>query len=448
MSALPKSDLIVNVGAVVTGDDDFSVIFDGHVKIKGDRIIAVAEGKGSVTELTEAGRLIEAPEMVAMPGLIDLHFHTALARCYVDRLSLREGIHRAWYPLQRAMTADAVYVAALASYVEALRSGVTTVNDMYHQLESRVSAAREVGIRAVLSAETSLPEHGLDSLEENAAALVHGRAASDDRVQVWLGIEAVTVASQEMLSQACSLAQELGCGVHIHLSETRSEVMRSRRRYGRSPIEVAFDSGLLNEGTVVGHCVYPTASDIALLRESGASIAHCPASNSKLGIGVSPVPRLIAEGINIGLGHDSIDCSGRRDLFEVMRYAGLLHRAHGRDPSLFTARQLLTMATRNGARALHLEAGVLEQGAKADVVLVDLADLSMRPRLSRSPEHLLSLLAFAAGGHLVDTVIVDGRVVVEHRRILTIDDSELAASYDSALEAMLERAGLPREGFH
>lgn len=441
------ADLVVNAGAIVTMDESRPVIFNGHVEIRGGSISRIGRGRSERHVLANNGRVLDKPGFVAMPGLVDLHFHTGLAKGYCDNLSLRAGIRQAWYPLQRSMTREAVFAAAMASYVEAVQCGVTTVNDMYHQIDARAAAADAVGVRAVLASETALEHHGLDLLQENAAAC-RRMGIAGDRITACLGIEAVTVASLDMLQEARDLAKDLGCGIHIHLNESRSEVVRTRRRFGRSPIQVAHDCGILGRDTVVAHCVCPSEADVRLIAESGASVAHCPISNSKLGVGISPVVDLRLAGINVGLGHDSVDCGNVLDLFQVMRCACLLQRATRQDAGLFSSWDLLSMATKNGAAALGLQVGQLSEGYRADLILLDMEDMSMRPRLEANPDHLLSHLAFAASGHLVDTAIIHGQVVMEGHELVNVDVEQVARDYDLALERMLEETGLPREGFH
>ena len=177
-------------------------------------------------------------------------------------------------------------------------------------------------------------------------------------------------------------------------------------------------------------------------------MAHCRISNSKLGVGISPVVDLAMAGINVGLGHDSVDCGNVLDLCQVMRFACLLQRVTHRDAGLFSSWELLSMATKNGGTGLGLQVGRLEEGYFADLIPLDMEHISMRPRLEASPEHLLSHLAFAASGSLVDTAIIHGQVVMEGHELVNVDVEQVARDYDLALERMLEETGLPREGFH
>jgi 5-methylthioadenosine/S-adenosylhomocysteine deaminase len=215
--------LVINNGTVLTLDDTRNVYFGGHVVLDGDRIAAV--GPGSYPGPVQAGdEVIDAAGMVVLPGLIDLHFHTAIGKGFSDHLPLWEYLETCWYPLIRNLDADAAYWAAAASYLESIKNGVTTVNDMYRRLPDLGRAASDIGIRAVLSNDVALDEHKLDTLQDNKDAYdaVHGSAGG--RIEVYVGIEWLPLASPELLRDARALADDLGTGIHVHLNESLTEV--------------------------------------------------------------------------------------------------------------------------------------------------------------------------------------------------------------------------------
>ena len=300
--------------------------------------------------------------MVVMPGMVDLHYHTAIGKGFCDHLPLLESLEQFWYPSIRALDPETAYWAALNSYLESIKCGVTTVNDMYRQLGALGRAAEEIGIRAVLSNDVALPEHDLDSLQDNQDAYdaVHGLGGG--RIEVYVGIEWLPLASPELLRDARALADELGTGIHVHLNESLGEVENSKQRFGRRPTEVAYDAGLLGPDCVAAHCVWLTDHEIGLMRETGTHISHNPSSNAKLGNGIARLPEMLAAGLNVGLGHDAAESSNSCDLFDVMKFASLVHRASRGDASLLQAPDVVRMATRNGAAALRHETGRAVRG--------------------------------------------------------------------------------------
>ena len=428
--------IVIQGGTVLTVDDAGTVHFPGHVVIDADRITAVGAG-AYPGEIPPGAEVIDASGMVVMPGMVDLHYHTAIGKGFCDHLPLLESLEQFWYPSIRALDPETAYWAALNSYLESIKCGVTTVNDMYRQLGSLGRAAEEIGIRAVLSNDVALPEHELDTLQDNrdSYGAVHG--LGDGRVQVWVGIEWLPLASPGLLRDARALADELGTGIHVHLNESLGEVENSRARFGRRPAEVAYDAGLLGPDCVAAHCVWLTDHEIGLMRETGTHISHNPSSNAKLGNGIARLPEMLAAGLNVGLGHDAAESSNSCDLFDVMKFASLVHRASRGDASLLQAPDVVRMATRNGAAALGHETGELSAGKKADVILVETRSAMFTPLLPGDQAQLYSHLVFAADGSAVDTTIVDGQILMRGREVTTVDEAAVLAQANQALQRIV-----------
>jgi 5-methylthioadenosine/S-adenosylhomocysteine deaminase len=431
--------IIVANGIVVTLNDADDVFFGGSVVIEDDRIVEVADGSVA----SDGARVIDATDQIVMPGLVDFHYHTALGKGYSDHLPLWEYLQTCWYPMIRAMSPEDAYWAALASYSESIRCGVTAVNDMYRRLEALADAAERIGIRAVLSNDVATDEHDLDTLADNAAAFHAKNGAADGRVKILVGIEWLPLASEELLRDARALANELGTGIHVHLNESLSEVEICKEMYGRRPTEVAYECGLLGPDCIAAHCVWLSDVEIALMRETHTQISHNPSSNAKLGNGVARLPEMLAAGLNVGLGHDAAECNNSRDMFEVMKFASLMHRAVRVDASLQQAPDVVRMATRNGNRGLGIDAGELTAGKKADVILVDTRSQMFTPLMPDNKDHVFSHLVFAANGSCVDTVIVDGQVVYADREFTTIDEDEVLREANRAFRETLERMDVP-----
>jgi 5-methylthioadenosine/S-adenosylhomocysteine deaminase len=436
--------IIIKNGCVVTMNDADDVLFDGAVVLEGDRITDVGPTADVLARQSADGaRVIDASGKAVLPGLVDLHYHTALGKGWSDHLPLWEYLETCWYPIIRALDYEAAYWAALASYSESIKCGVTTVNDMYRKLDALADAADEIGIRAVLSNDVADAEHNLDTLDDNKAAFEAKHGAGNGRVEVYIGIEWLPLASEELLRDARVLADELGTGIHIHLNESLTEVENSKQRFGRRPTEVAYDAGILGRNCIAAHCVWLSDAEIALMRETGTQISHNPSSNAKLGNGIARLPEILNAGINVGIGHDAAECNNSRDLFEVMKFASLMHRASRVDASLQQAPDVVRMATRNGADALGHETGRLAAGRKADVILVNLKSQMFTPLMPGNADHLFSHLVFAANGSCVDTTIIDGKIVMEDRRLTTVDEQKVLREANDAFRRVLDRMVVP-----
>jgi 5-methylthioadenosine/S-adenosylhomocysteine deaminase len=323
----------------------------------------------------------------------------------------------------------------LHSYTTALKSGTTTVNDMYRHLDSLASAAVQTGIRAVLSNDVALPEHALDSVEDNITAYHRNHNKGDGRVKVWLGLEWIPLADAPLLAEIARWKKELNTGVHIHLCESRTEVADCMKRFGKRPVEMAYEAGILGPDCVAAHCVHLSDNEIQLLAETGTHFSHNAGSNAKLGNGVARVQDMLKAGINIGLGVDACECHNSTDLFEEMKITSYMQRATLEDASLGHPSQILRMGTRNGAKALGINAGIIQKGMKADVIVLDLKKDMMFTPLLKSPAEerrrmLESHLVFGCNGTAVETVIVDGRIVVEGRKVLGVDEEEVRQGMD------------------
>ena len=423
---LPRTAIVH--ATVLTLNDRDDMFVDGAVVIEGTRIADIGP-TDEVLARAPAGfdRVVDGSEKAVMPGLVDLHYHTALAKGWNDNLPLKEWLDQCWYPVVKAIDPEAAYWAALLSYGESIRCGVTAVNDMYRQVGSLADAAERIGIRAVLSNDIALPEFGLDTLDDARRVLGEKHGAAGGRIEVRVGVEWLPLGSHEMLKGIRRLADEFKTGIHIHLNESESEVELTQRRIGMRPLEAAWENGILGADCVAAHCVWLTEREVDMLAKSGTHVSHNPVANAKLGNGIARVGDLVRAGVNVGLGHDCAECNNSRDHFHTMKFACLLQRARHLDSSLMPPRQVLHMATRAGARALGHDTGELAVGKKADMILIDLKSELFTPLMQDDRDHLYSHLVFAADGRCVDSTIVDGRFVMEGRRMTQVDEGEVLA---------------------
>ena len=431
------------VGAiVVTMDDDRRVIDEGTVVVEDGRIAAVETGRRD----PRADKVIEGRGHVLMPGLINCHMHTRPGRALGDGMPLFEW--HSLYPdgLCREMSVEDSRAGSLVAFAEALKSGTTTVMDMTCKSEGAVLAAEEIGIRAritPLAADTPWSDDGAcDSYpgtRDMIKAVAPGQTGA--RVQYWLGFDGINGVAEASLREMGGLARRLSIGIHGHMSESRDDAGWTDREHGL-PAAVYLDrAGVLGPRTVLAHCNWLTEREIGLLKSSGTSVSHNPTSNMKIGTGVCPVPDLLAAGVNVALGTDGMLSNFHLDMFEVMRGACLLQRIHRLDAQALSSSQVLTMATRNGARAVGLgtELGSIEAGRRADLITIDLERVHLRPFLRGAHDNLAGLLAWCARGSDVDTVLVDGQVVVERGQLTTMREKDIIARVQRTAEALLRK---------
>lgn len=313
---------------------------------------------------------------------------------------------------------------------------------MYRHLDSLASAALDTGIRAVLSNDVALPEHGLDSVADNVQAFKTFDGMGDGRIKIWLGLEWMPLSDPGLLKEIGRVKKELNTGVHMHLCESHSEIEDSAKRFGKRPTELALEAGILGPDCVAAHCVHLSDEEIEILARTGTHVSHNAGSNAKLGNGVARLQEMVKAGINVGIGVDACECHNSTDMFEEMKITSYMQRAAHEDSTLGQPSQILRMATRNGAKALGINAGVLEVGKKADVLVLDLKKDMMFTPLLRHPnverrKQIESHLVFGCNGTAVDTVIVDGKIVVQGRKVLGVDEENIRLDMDDMFQELV-----------
>lgn len=313
---------------------------------------------------------------------------------------------------------------------------------MYRFVGSLADAASTIGMRAVLSNEVALEEHKLDSIHDNEESYLQNDGRDDGRIRVWMGHEWMCTSNLELMADVGRMMKKLDTGLHIHLCESEKEIEEIQGKYGKSPVEIAYESGCLGPRTVAAHCVHLTERDIALLAETGTSVSYDPGSNAKLGNGIVNLQDLLKAGINVGMGIDAFECENSPDMFELMKFGSLIQRALHKDASLAKPQDILRMATANGARALGIDAGAIVPGKKADLIVVDLTKNQMFTPLLKEPSRrktmLESHLVFGCNGSAVQHSIIDGKLVMEDFKVLAIDEEQIRRDMDDMFEVISE----------
>jgi 5-methylthioadenosine/S-adenosylhomocysteine deaminase len=425
-------DLLIRDALILPVDGVATLPFFGWVAVVGDRISAV--GSGSAPATPHAVRIVDGAGCALMPGFVNTHAHShsSLTRGSAEGLALAEWITTIERE-QSLLSDDDAYVAALATYGELLLSGTTTVLDMCLRPEPALRAAREIGIRLIV-APYVLDGRAFAPTLADVTRLLESERTSDNRTAVWVGLHDLETCADETIREGAALARQFDTGIHLHCAETRGNVDRTRRRTGVSPIAQLDALGALGPITVLAHCVWTDAGDIPLLAARGSSVAHCPHANLKLGSGIAPVPAMRSAGVRVSLATDGAKANNRLDLFDVMKFASLLHKGATLDPGVLSPAEVIEMATRDGAAALGVPAGTIAAGRLADLTLVDLRRFHLQPA---TPETVTTNLVHAARGSDVHVAIVGGEVVVEGGRLVRADEAAILASMCTSAAALM-----------
>lgn len=405
--------------AEVLGRD--GIIASADIAVNG----SVIEHVGEVSANWQADKVIDCTNKLAVPGFVNTHTHAAMTlfRSYADDMILMDWLQNKIWPAEEKLVAEDVYWGTLLAITEMIKSGTTTFSDMYFHMPQVAKAVAESGIRAVLArGMVGVAPNAEQALVESEDFFRQYHNTADGRITVMLGPHAPYTCPPEYLKRVVALAQRLGAEIHIHLSETLGEVEECIKQYGKSPIELMKELGVLECGVLAAHCVHVSNTDISLMKEANVRVAHNPGSNMKLASGIAPIPNMLTAGLCVGLGTDGAASNNNLDMLEELRLAAMLHKVHALDPLLIPAQTAVNMATSNGAKALGLGTvtGTIAPGFKADITLFNIHTPHWYPRHDR-----VSLLAYSAGAGDVHTVIIDGQLVLHNRQLTTIDEEQV-----------------------
>lgn len=450
-----KADMLLIGGTVITMNDAYDVIQDGAIAIHDTKIVAVGK-RADVEGQYQATEVIDCQGQYILPGLINAHTHVpmTLLRGLADDLRLDVWLMGYIMPVEREFVSpEFCRLGTLLACAEMIRSGVTAFADMYYFEGDIAEATAEAGLRALLC------ESILKFPAPDAPTYEDSLAYTREFIQKWQGHPLITPSiaphapysnTEETLRRSGELAREFGLPLMIHIAETRREVDDNLALYNKTVVPWVKDTGLLNSNKVImAHCVHVDEFEMRMMQKAGSSVAHCPSANLKLASGIAPVAQMLEMGINVAIGTDGPASNNDLDMFEEMRLAALVAKVNPHDPTALPAKQALTMATRNGAKALGLDAvtGSLEVGKYADVIAVDMQPLHNMPHFSISPDAVYSQLVYAAKGSDVQHTICHGRLLMRDRKLLTVDENAVkarASTYAAQVGNFLrEREGNP-----
>lgn len=407
----------------------------GDIAVENDIILSVGE---SVADDWTPDRTIDCQDKFVIPGFVNTHTHAAMGlfRSYADDMLLMDWLEKKIWPIEGKMESDDFYWGTMLGIAEMIQSGTTMFADMYMGMERVAEAVEETGIRAVIA-------RGMAGVAPTAeAALVNSEylyntyhGAADGRLRVMLGPHAPYTCPPDYLKRVVALSEKLGAEIHIHLAETQGEVNDCLKLYGKTPMALMDEVGLLDRGVLAAHCVVLSEEDIALMAAKNVRVAHNPGSNMKLASGIAPVPALLKAGVCVGLGTDGSSSNNNLDMLEEVHLAALLHKVNTLDPLAVPAYVALRMGTIDGAIALGVgdTIGRIEAGYQADLTIFDINQIAWTPR-----HDLVSLLVYAANSSHVDTVMVAGKILMENRQLTTIDEERVKFETNRSIKRLLQ----------
>jgi len=439
------SSILLKDATIVTVDAEDSIVH-GDLLIEDDRIVSVEPNK------SKADFTIDAGNCAVIPGFIQTHIHLCqtLFRSAADDLALIDWLKKRVWPMEAAHSPESIAASARLGIAELIKGGTTcalTMETVHHTSEV-FRVVLESGFRATVGkcmmdkgdeVPGGLRERTEDSIRDSIALLEQWHDADNGRIRYCFAPRFAVSCTRELLEQVRRLARERSVMIHTHASENRTECEMVESETGMRNVAYLDHVGLTGRDVVLAHCVHLADDEIEVLRQTQTNVAHCPSSNLKLGSGIAPIAKLLANEILVSLGADGAPCNNRLDMFTEMRSAALLQKAlHG--PEVLPARRVLRMATIDGARTLGLQddLGTIEVGKKADLSLIRLDHLHTSPR----SEDVVSSIVYSAQASDVQSVVVDGRMLMNNRELLTLDERSIIEQANTQTNELLQRAGL------
>lgn len=416
--------------------DNTEILKSCDVLVENDVIGAI----GSLNnEHIQNARIIDASGKLLMPGLINGHCHVpmTLLRNYADDMNLQTWLFEHIFPVEDRLQGEDIYYGSLLGIMEMIASGTTCFIDMYDYMNDMAKAVEESGIRAQLSRGMINTGDGPDfsddtRLNETIDFYKRWNGAANGRITGAFAPHAIYTCSPSYISAIVEAAQKYGAPIHVHLDETLVEHEDCLKKYGKTPTRHLYDLGIFDQKTVAAHCVWITEEDMRIMAENKVTMTHNPSSNLKLASGIAPVPHALSMGVNVALGTDGASSNNNLNMFEEINLAALIHKGVNQNPLLINAMESLKMATVNGAIALGTDnLGVIKEGAKADIILIDMNKPHLMP-----VHNIVSALAYSVQGSDVCLTMVDGEILYENGEFKTIDSEKVSYGIRKSCERL------------
>ncbi|MDW7732474.1 MAG: amidohydrolase family protein [Methanolobus sp.] len=428
------ADIIIENAYILTMDPDKGDIENGVVVIEDGIIKEVGSSTKSAAE-----KVIDAKGGVVMPGLINTHCHAGMTlfRGYADDMPLQDWLENHIWPAEAKVTDEDIYVGTLVACLEMIRSGTTAFADMYIHMDRVAQAVEESGLRAALSygmIDFGNKEKADAELKEGSRFVKEWHGKANGRITTMYGPHAPNTCCRDFLIRVKEQAMKDNVSIHIHVLETEAELNYMKEQFGMCSIHFLKNIDFWGPDVLAAHCVWLSDGDIKILAEHQVNISHNVTSNMKLASGIAPVAKLLAVGANVSLGTDGCASNNNLDMFEEMKTAALLQKISIMDPTVLPARQVLEMATVNGAKALGIKSGMLKEGYNADLIIVDMK----KPHLTPAYD-IASHMVYAACGKDVKTTIVNGKILMEDYRINCLDEQSILEKMENTSKELVSR---------
>lgn len=429
------TNILLEHATIVTLNDEDTILKDAALAISDDRIVAVGEIPAGFV----ADEVVDLSGKIVAPGLYNAHTHAAMvfSRGYAEDMPLDRWFNEGIWKLESALTREMVHWGVRLAMVEMVRGGIIGFADHYFYMDEVAQAVVESGMRANLAWAVFGDEEGEVGITvpDTVAFVKHWQGAANGRLRAMFGPHSPYLCSDEFLARTAAVAVREGIGIHIHAAETASQVEASLARYDMTPIELLHDRGLFETHTIVAHAIHANPIDIAILANSQVNVAHCPSTHMRYAMGVTPVPDMLAAGVNVALGTDGAGSSVALNLWREMRLAVVMQRQARHDPKALGGTTALRMAARNGARALGFtDSGVLGPGFQADLIVIDTTQTHYQPI-----HNVAASLVWNTEPADVQDVMVAGRWLMRDRELLTLDEERIRAGFEQALAEMMAR---------
>ena len=424
---MPKVDIFIKNGLIVTINEKMEIIENGAIAIKNNRILKIGKTELLEEEYT-SDKIFDASSNIVMPGLINAHTHIPMTyfRGLADDLPLDEWLQNYIWPAEaKFLSEDFVYDAALHGAAEMIKNGTTMFNDMYFFSKQTALAASKIGIRGVLGEGVldypfvchNKSQEMIDYAVENQIEF-----SENDLIDFTIAPHAIYTCNKNNLLKSIEAAQKNNMMLHMHVAETEKEVKDSLKNFGKRPVFYLNDIGFFDNKVIIAHGIWVNDEEQDILKEKNISIAITTESHLKLASGFAPIKDYLAKGVNICLGTDGVSSNNNLDMLAEMDFTAKLHKAYNQDPALLPAWEVVKMATINGAKALNKEniLGSLEEGKLADIILINRDNLDAVPMYN-----IYSHLVYTINSSDITDVIINGKVVMEDRKLINVDEKEL-----------------------
>ncbi len=385
----------------------------------------------------EVDEKINAKNMIVMPGLVNTHTHLAMSifRGYKDDRKLMDWLENAIFPVEDKLEPDDIYWNSYLSCLEMIKSGTTTCNDMYFGMNKVIEAIEATGLRAIVA--WCMTDDAIGDKPEKTREYAKKYNVPESRIKIFTSPHAPYTCNPETIKLCVDLAKELHTGLHIHLSETIDEEKTIHEKYDKRGAEYLNDLGVFDVPVILAHGIYISDSDIEILKNIKGGISHNPISNCKLSSGICDVVKLRKNGINVGLGTDGIGSTTTLDMFEEMKTAAYLQKVKNKRPTSITAYDILKMATIEGAKVLGMEdeIGTLEVGKKADMIFIKTDKIHLCP-----DNDVCTNIVYSANGADVDSVMIDGKLIMQNRKMINLNEKEVMRNVKKIAKRLLEHS--------